>query len=153
MPGLEFGGRKKYYGKIEEIGETEDAKFAIIDLKPAYDIPELELARRRFMFTPSTGEVVLEDDFAFTGAGLPIEEALVTWFPVRVADQGIEIYGSQAKLKVEVLEPSGVLITAEDKSDECRANQRTGQLTRLAIQLPPETTHFRLKITPLERRE
>jgi len=153
MPGPEFGGKKKYYGKIEEIGETEGAKFAIIDLKPAYDIPELELARRRFTFIPSTGEVVLEDEIGFSGAALPIEEALVTWFPVRIAGQVAEIYGSRAMLKIEVLEPSGVIMNTEDKSDECRMNQRVGQLTRITIQLPLDTAHFKLKITPLERRE
>jgi hypothetical protein len=95
------------------------------------------------------GEVRLEDNFAFAGETLSIEEALLTWFPVRISGGVAEILGSHATLKLQVMEPSRATLIAEDKSEECRINQREGRLTRIAIQLPPGSDRFVLKITPM----
>ncbi|MFN2151403.1 MAG: heparinase II/III family protein [Anaerolineales bacterium] len=149
MPGPEFGGKAEYHGKIVEHGETDGRKFAFVDLQPAYDIPRLEKARREISFEPVGGEVRLEDNFAFAGETLSIEEALLTWFPVRISGGVAEILGSHATLKLQVMEPSRATLIAEDKSEECRINQREGRLTRIAIQLPPGSDRFVLKITPM----
>lgn len=149
MPGPEFGGKAQYHGKIMEYGETDGRKFAVVDLQPAYDISSLEMARREISFEPVGGELRLEDNFAFSGKALSIEEALLTWFPVRISGGVAEILGSRATLKLQVLDPSGATLIAEDKSAECQINQREGQLTRIAIQLPPGSDRFILKITPM----
>ena len=149
MPGPEFGGKAQFHGKILEHGEKENSKYTLIDLQPAYDISELELAQRTLTFSPASGEVVLEDSFAFSGEPLTIEEAFVTWFPVRISEGAAEISGSRATLKLHVIEPPEALFVAEDKSEECQINQRKGHLTRLSIQLPSGTKRFVLKITPL----
>ncbi len=148
MPGPEFGGAGQYHGKILEHGETEGRKRVLIDFQPAYDVPGLEAARRSLDFDSTTGETTLVDDFAFSGAPLPIEEALLTWAAVKTSGRKAEISGAQASLKLEIVEPAGAAFVAEDKSDECRINERAGQLTRLAIQLPPGATRFVLHITP-----
>jgi hypothetical protein len=148
MPGPEFGGKTQYHGKILEHGQKEGCKYALIDMQPAYDVPGLELARRSITFDPNNGEVTLEDNFAFSGAPLSIEEALVTWFPIKTSGGDAEVIGSRASLKLQIIEPHGAVFVAEDKSEECRINQREGQLTRLAIQLPLSATRFVLRITP-----
>jgi hypothetical protein len=148
VPGPEFGGSQQYHGKIQEHGEKDGCKYAIIDIQAAYDIPALELACRSLSFNPTTGETTLVDDFAFSGAPLPIEEALLTWAAVKTSGHEAEISGTQASLKLEIVEPAGAAFVAEDKSDECRINERAGTLTRLAIQLPVGATRFVLKIVP-----
>ena len=148
-PGPEFGGMRQYHGNIIEHGEKDGLNFAMIDIHPAYNLPGLKLARRRLTFDPLSGEVTLEDEFAFSGETMAIEEALVTWFPVRLAGGAAEIQGSHAVLKLEVVEPAGARFIAEDKTEVCRANQRIGNLTRLAIDLPQGATRFELKITPM----
>ena len=152
MPGPEFGGKSQYHGKIVEYGEKGSCKYVLIDLHPAYDVLGLEFARRSLTFNPSDGEVVLEDTFAFSDEPLTIEEALVTWFPVRISGGIAEILGSHTTLKLQVVEPSEVVFIAEDKSEECRLNQREGQLTRLSIQLPLRADRFVLQIIPLPLR-
>jgi len=148
VPGPEFGGSQQYHGKIQEHGEKDGCKYAIIDIQAAYDIPALELACRSLSFNPTTGETTLVDDFAFSGVPLPIEEALLTWAAVKTSGGEAEISGTQASLKLEIVEPAGADFVAEDKSDECRINERAGTLTRLAIQLPVGATRFVLKIVP-----
>jgi len=150
MPGPEFGGSKKYHGKIIEHAKTDGGKFVAIDLHPAYDIPSMKLAHRRLTFTKAGGEVLLDDQFAFLGEALSIEEAFITWFPVQVSGNIAEIQGTRAVLKLEIIEPAGAQFSAEDMSKICRINQREGQLTRLAVELPPASIRFVLKITPVE---
>jgi hypothetical protein len=151
MPGPEFGGKKQYHGTILEHGDRDGCKYVLVDLQPAYDVPGLERARRRLIFDPTGGQVTLEDDFAFSGAPPTIEEALVTWFPVKISGGEVEILGSRAALKMQVIEPAGAQFIAEDRSDECQVNQREGHLTRLSLTLPEGTGRFVLKITPIAR--
>lgn len=148
MPGPEFGGKAQYHGKIVETGEADKQKFVMINLQPAYDVPGLEQAHRKLSFDPTNGEVILEDHYAFSGGSLTIEEALVTWFPVRISGGDADISGSRATLKLQIVEPPEATFRAEDKSAECQINQREGTLTRLSIQLPPGAERFVLKITP-----
>ena len=148
MPGPEFGGKAQYHGKIVEHGEADGPKYASIDLRPAYDVPGLASARRKLSFDPAVGAVILEDRFAFSGDSLNIEEALVTWFPVRISGGVADILGSRATLKLQIVEPPEATFKAEDKSSECQINQREGSLTRLSIQLPLGADHFVLKIIP-----
>lgn len=151
-PGPEFSPKAEYQGKITGHGEIDGRKYVIIDIHSAYNIPELELARRKLTFDPAGGEVILDDSFTFSGEALTIEEAFVTWFPVRVSGGSAEIQGSRATLMLQVLEPSEVFFVAEDKTKECRINQREGSITRLTIKLPAGANRFRLRIVPLSTR-
>lgn len=148
-PGPEFGGSRQYHGNIVEHGKKEGLDYVIIDFHPAYDVPELKLARRKLTFDPVRGEVILEDEFAFSGEPLTIEEALVTWFPMQHDGGTAMIQGSRAALKLEVIQPAKAHFAAEDYTEVCRVNHRAGHLTRLAVALPQGATRFALKITPL----
>jgi hypothetical protein len=51
---------------------------------------------------------------------------------------------------LQVIEPVGAVFSAESLHEACQANQRSGILTRLAVNLPSGTRRFVLRITPLE---
>lgn len=155
MPGPEFGGTQQYHGKIVAhepagAGDTGAEKSVVIDIHPAYALPELTLARRRLALDPASGAFTLEDQFEFSGAPLEVEEAFVTWCPVEVSAGEARIQGQCAGLHLQVVDPPEAVFVAEDKTAECRANRRAGVLTRLAVQLPPGCRHFSLKGTIIQ---
>jgi hypothetical protein len=147
-PGPEFGGRKQFHGAIADHGERDGEKFAVIDFHRAYDLPTLALARRTLRLNPGTGETSLEDVFAFDGAPLEIEEAIVTWADVELDGQTARVIGQRATLELTVQEPSGAVFHAQRLEEECRANQRDGVLTRLTVDLPAGALHFHVRVVP-----
>lgn len=96
--GPEFGGHQQFYGTFVDNsvsgGLKDGLKYIVIDFHTAYDLPALTLARRTLTLHPTTGEVTLEDQVAFDGHPLPIEEAFVTWLPVEVVGNVVRITGS-----------------------------------------------------------
>jgi hypothetical protein len=78
-PGPEFGGTQQYRGEIIEHGQRGNEKVVVVEMQRAYDLPELTLARRTWRFNPNSGEIMLEDEFAFFGASCEVEEAFMTW--------------------------------------------------------------------------
>jgi hypothetical protein len=147
-PGPEFGGSQQYHGEIVDHGQVGDEKFVVIDFQQAYDMPMLTRARRRLRLEASSGEIVLEDEFAFSSAPLDIEEAFVTWHPVQVQGGSARILGKTCDLVLTIKEPEQATFTAQTFDEECRANQREGTLTRLAVTLPDGALNFLLRITP-----
>jgi hypothetical protein len=147
-PGPEFGGRKQFFGKIVDHGERDGQKFAVVEFQNAYDLPALKLARRTLNFDPKTGATRLEDEFAFEGAALEIEEAFVSWATVSAKGGRAQITGKQWALDLNIDEPKGAAFTTTSLEAECRANRREGALTRLAVSLPAGATRFRMNITP-----
>jgi hypothetical protein len=146
-PGPEFGGTRRYFGEIVEQGERDGAKFVMIDLQNAYELPTLKRARRTLRLAARTGQVQLEDAFTFDGAALEIEEAFVTWFPVELNGATARIVGKQSTLTLTIQEPRGASFTVARLEKECRDNQRPGVLTRLSTTLPHGATQFRLLIS------
>jgi len=147
-PGPEFGGRQQHHGLIVEHGQRAGEKFVVIDFHHAYDLPALTLARRTLRLNPHTGEVFLEDVFAFDGPPLAIEEALVTWADVELHGARARVSGRRSRLELTVLQPAGAVFQAQRLEEECRANQRDGVLTRLTVALPAGETRFQVRITP-----
>jgi hypothetical protein len=86
--------------------------------------------------------------FAFDGAPLGIEEALVTWADVELDGPTVRVIGQRTTLELTVQEPAGVVFHAQRLEEECRANQRDGVLTRLTVDLPAGALHFRVRIVP-----
>ncbi len=147
-PGPEFGGHKQFHGAIVDHGEHEGEKFAVIDFHRAYALPTLALARRTLSLNPNTGETSLEDVFAFDGAPLEIEEAIVTWANVEPDGSTARVIGQRTTLELTVQEPDGAVFHVQRLEDECHANQREGVLTRLTVTLPQGTPRFRVRIFP-----
>jgi len=139
---LQARGRE-HCGTMERTGE----KSVHIRFEKAYDVPGLAEASRTA--TLGTDRFLLEDRFVFTGGGVPVEEAFATWQRVEVegrlaritADNGVlEISASQGAFSVERLE------------DACKANQKSGVLSRIALALPQNpdvTVRFEMRYKPL----
>lgn len=144
--GPEFGGRRQHHGHIVEHALRGPEKRATIEMQEAYDLPALELARRTLRLEAATGEVHLEDTFAFAGSPLEIEEALVTWCPVEVEGGAARVLGRESLLDITVVEPAGALFRAERLEEACRANGKEGVLTRLSVELPAGATRFRARM-------
>jgi len=146
QPGPEFGGEKRYHGTIVEHGERDGNKYAVIDFHTAYDLPTLMLARRTLTLNPQTGEVTIQDEFAFDGDTLPIEEAFVTWHDVKQerADS-ITICGTRYALTVTA---EGALFHVESLEKESRENERHSILKRIST---PANTSFTLRLHPRMR--
>lgn len=152
-PGPEFGGRQQYHGTILTGKHGKTGKLIQIDFEHAYDLPELTKACRKFIFDPVGGKTRLEDTFEFDAAALEIEEAFMTWNEVvLVGSQAILNSGCSA-IALSITEPAGAAFTAQSLEAECRANQREGVLTRLAVLLPAGSRRFVMEITPNQIKE
>ncbi len=147
-PGPEFGGCQQYHGTIAAYDTGPDAKSVIIDFQRAYDLAGLRLARRALRLNPQSGVLVLEDLFDFADAALPIEEAFVTWFPVQIEGATARITGERSALRMTIEEPADATFAVASLAEACRANERDGVLTRLAVALPAGTRRFRLCLSP-----
>lgn len=151
--GPEFGGHKQFYGAISGYGERDGAGFVQIDFQHAYDLPTLRLARRTLQLDPRSGAMLLEDEFAFDGAPLPIEEALVTWGDVVCDGGGASVAEGGATAQITIEEPAGAVFRSERLEQASRANQKPRTLTRLAVDLPESAQRFRARVILLEIRD
>jgi hypothetical protein len=146
-PGPEFGDTHHFHGTIVDHGQQGSTKFAAIDFQHAYDLPDLQHARRRLDLDTKTGAVTLADEFAFA-APLTVEEAFSTWSAVEAHGDTARITGERAALTLQIVEPAGAEFAVEPLEDACRANLLDGMLTRLSVALPDGATRFTMTITP-----
>jgi hypothetical protein len=153
MPGPKFGGGLLAEGKIVDYRLDSREPYAVIDFAALYGLPELSLARRKLHLVADTGEIWLEDTFAFAGEALDIEEAFVTWNHVTVEAKGstARIAGQQHELLLAIQEPAEGAFTAARLTEACRANGHQDTLTRLTVHLPPGTPRFAVKMLPVTR--
>lgn len=132
----------RFHGTLEKTGE----KSALIRFEKAYELPELQEAARSI--TLQDGGLTLEDRFQFTGEGLEVEEALMTW-------QQVEVDGPVARIStdsgvLEIRTDSGTFI-AENLEEICRVNKKSGVLTRITVTKPAaasSTARFEMNFHP-----
>jgi hypothetical protein len=148
MPGPKFGGGPLVEGQVVEHSLDDDEKYAVIDFAALYGLPELKLARRSLRLVAETGEMWLEDVFEFAADPLAVEEAFVTWYPVTVEGSTARITGRHAALTLVIQEPAGCAFTATLLTEDCRANHKSGTLTRLTVDLPRGARRFALRLLP-----
>ena len=102
-------------------------------MSAAYDLPALSKAQRALNFDPTTGAVTLTDEFVFEGTPLPVQEAFVTWGQVEVNGAKARITGKSGALELTILEPAGAAFELVSLAEECKKNQREGELKRLVV--------------------
>ena len=146
QPGPEFGGRKQFHGELSVHAERDGQKTVEIEMSAAYDLPALTRAQRALNFDPTTGAVTLTDEFAFDGAALSVQEAFVTWGEVEVQGAKARITGRSGALELNIFEPAGAAFELVSLAEECRKNQREGELKRLVVGLPEGEVKFRMGI-------
>jgi hypothetical protein len=127
----------EYEGEMVEvqISGTGD-KWAEVEMAGAYPASELDSLRRRVSLS-ADGIFTLSDTFTFRGAGLPVEEACVTWCEVDVEGSTALLHGAQHVLRLTIEAPAGACFQVERLEEACRENQKPGVLKRLTITLPP----------------
>lgn len=147
--GPEFNGCEQFNGTISEHGVRDGKKFAIITFEDAYDLPTLTSAQRTLTLDTASGEVLLEDAFAFEAVTQPIEEAFVTWYPVQIDGARATIKGERTTLELAIAEPDGASFKLETLEEESRANNfPNGTVYRMSVALPDGVTKFKMNIKP-----
>lgn len=124
-----------------------DGKTIRIQMERAYAIPELKGLTRTFRLLDDAS-VELEDHFVFEGAGLDIQEALITWLDVRIEDGKACLPSPEGELEIRC---EGATLAAERLEEACAANSKSGVLTRITATFPaaPETVaRFSMRFLP-----
>jgi hypothetical protein len=142
-----FGGRlqsagRQFCGTMEKTGD----KSVSVRFEKAYDLPALKQALRIFKVNGDSLE--MRDEFAFDGAPVETEEALLTWLDVETDGPVARVKSDKGTLEVRT--ESGVF-AAERLEGACKANNANGMLTRLTVTYPPSgeiKTRFTMKFVP-----
>ena len=141
----------EYRGQVVACEATAQGKRVQIEIAGAYQAPGLRQARRTLHLT-AAGDVVLEDAFLSEGAGLPIEEAFVTWFDASVSGSTARITGQRHTLEMTVEEPAGASFSLEVMREASEANAKPVPLKRLTIDVgPAPRTLVRIRARVLTR--
>ena len=115
---------KQYRGTMAQDGD----KTVVVRFEEAYGLQQLRSASRRASL--GDGVFSLEDRFEFADAGMPVEEAFVTWQRVEINGNMARVISDRGTLEIEA--DTGVF-TAEPLRDACQANHKKGLLTRIAL--------------------
>ena len=122
----------QYQGRLlaADIGQAD--KSVSIEFARAYPVEGLKTLTRSVRFT-SPDTLVLQDEFAFEGQALEVEEALATYANVQVNGNCAQIDGQAYSLYLTIEEPTGASFTVESLDEACRANAKAGVLKRLTF--------------------
>ena len=120
------GGKRR--GTMERLDDTSIQ----ISFHEAYKAPDLREARR--VLSVKDGQVTLEDAFRFSGDGLEVEEAFVTWRDVEVDGSVAKVVTDEGVLEIRAAQGE---FAAERLEEACKANRKSDVLTRLTITYPP----------------
>jgi hypothetical protein len=110
--------------------KTGDSSISI-DFEKAYFVPSLRTAVRSMEVRE--GEVILHDSFAFEGDGYEVEEAFMTWNPVEVSGNLARLTTDKGTLEIRA---ENGTFTSERLEEACKANNKSGVLTRIASRYP-----------------
>jgi len=138
---LQKAGSKRR-GSIEKAAE----KSVRVRFHEAYELAALQEATRTFALQDEC--VLLEDAFRFEAPGLEVEEAFVTWRDVEVEGNVARVISDKGTL--EIAAEQGV-VAAERLEDACKANHKSGVLTRISVVYPvgaQTTARFTMTYTP-----
>ena len=124
---LQSPGSKRR-GTMEKAGE----KTVRIQFNEAYEAPALREAVRTISL--EGGKVILEDFFGFAGTGLEVEEAFITWHKVETEGNVARVVTDEGMLEIRA---DAGAFAAERLEEACKANHKSGVLTRISIAYPP----------------
>jgi len=134
---LEKDGRE-FEGAVTGFGET----FAEVEFAKAYPVKELTKLTRRI--EAKSDGFLLEDKIAFSEKE-PVEEAFVTWLPVKAKGNAAVISGEKATLTLKAESHPRAQFKVEDIVLEKKRRRgewsETGLLRRITVLLPAEAEH------------
>lgn len=118
-------------------------KSVTVEFARAYPVSNLMAARRTLTIESTAGAgatVRLHDQFAFTGAGEEIEEALVTWLPVTVRGAVATVRGQRHQLTLMIEAPADAHFALDQLARGSAASEAPAILQRLRFILPRAAT-------------
>ena len=134
---LEKEGRE-YEGTVTKFGDT----FAEVEFAKAYPVKELKNLTRCIELTGNG--FALEDSIVFTRKK-PVEEAFVTWLPVKVKSNTAVIRGEKSILILKAVSHPKARFKVDDivlERKRIRGERLTsGLLRRITVQLPAAAEH------------
>ncbi|NLI00820.1 MAG: glycerophosphodiester phosphodiesterase [Chthonomonadales bacterium] len=148
-------------GKLQRAGRNAEAKVLqrdftperdrlVLDIRAAYDVPELERLERAFVYDRTgTGRFTVTDTFAFSQPGA-YEMALLTFGTWKKLDERSLVVtdgGESARVSLETPEGATLEITASTVDEDLTA-RRTATRIGLKIVEPIASGKFSLTITP-----
>ncbi|MCX8063919.1 MAG: heparinase II/III-family protein [Candidatus Hydrogenedentes bacterium] len=119
----------KFRGKLYWINETS----VNVDFTNAYDVPTLKSAIRTYKIYEKG--LTITDSFLFENNGEPVQEALLTWLPVKISNKKAIITSENGILEITT---SVGKLSMESLKDHCIRNNKDGVLTRITIDIPPK---------------
>ena len=118
---------REYCGTMEKTGDNSIS----ISFEKAYAVPSLRTAVRSIEMRD--GEVILQDSFAFEGDGCDVEEAFMAWNPVEISGNVARVTTDKGTLEIRA---ENGTFTSERLEEACKANKKSGILTRIASVYP-----------------
>ena len=133
------GGRqqapgREFRGEVTGFRSRGSPKTAEVEFAGAYPVKALRRLRRRLELSPG-GRFAVEDRFEFRGRALPVEEALVTWHPVRIQGSAATVRGESSRLELRIVHPKGGRFRLET-CDLATHGGAAARLRRLTVRLP-----------------
>jgi hypothetical protein len=143
-------------GALQSTGEqfrgTVDVpapKQAHIDLTGAYQVEGLTKAERVFS-VQEDGMLAMDTRYTFDGPGQDVEEVFMTWLEVEIDGPTARVRSKDGVLEIRAA--AGAFAT-ESLEDACKANHKSGVLTRLTLLKPAAAeiqNHYTFTFFPAE---
>jgi hypothetical protein len=125
---------KEFSGKILSIKKENNSKSVNMEMSNAYNIPKVKRLIRKILV--NDGNVILEDEYLFSGNSLKIEEAFITWLDVVVKNNIAIISGENNKIALMIKEPINTKINLEKLEKESKENKKLKILKRISFAIP-----------------
>ncbi|MBN1641277.1 MAG: heparinase II/III family protein [Anaerolineae bacterium] len=135
-----------FRGEITAYEPGPAAKRVRMAIDDAYDLPALAHAERSLTLSAASGELLLEDQFSFSGDPLPVEEAFVTWYTSTVAGSTARIAGERHALLLQIERPAGAAFRLEVLSEASAANAKETPLMRLSFDVPADASEQGVRV-------
>ena len=135
---LQQAGRE-FHGKLAGVVTEGKVKYAEVAFQRAYPVSDLERANRQLSIIATgddMGDILLQDDYQFSGAPSVVEEAFVTWCDVVVDGSSAVIQGRRHNLHLSIAAPESAQFRLELLEEDSKANDKPDILKRLSFILP-----------------
>jgi hypothetical protein len=135
------GTGRAFCGQLQvAAGVIASAKSATVDFASAYPVATLTTARRTIILaTPNAAGTIatLHDQFAFSDEGESIDEVLISWLPISIADATARLTGERHELLLTIEEPADAQFTLDTVATRAETQGAEPRpLRRLRFTLP-----------------
>jgi hypothetical protein len=142
VQGKEQASGEEHAGMITAFEPDGRPKRVAIEFASAYPVKGLAALHRELLLDEDG--LTVSDAFTFKGRASAVEEAFVTYFPVRVRGNTARIRGEASTLTLRIAEPAGAEFEVEDVP-VMLPRAKPAILHRIRIDLPAGSTCFTMR--------